>query len=71
MTAVPEVRPEITPVVSPTGATPVALLDQVPPAVVSVSVRVEPTHSPVAPPMAPGARRMLTVVVIRQPDPSV
>lgn len=64
---VPVTRPLTTPVVPSMVATVVLLLLHVPPAVVSVSVVVPPTHTPDAPVIAPGVGLTVTTAVRRQP----
>jgi hypothetical protein len=66
MTVVPVVTPLTMPDDEPTVATVVLLLIQVPPAVASVTVIVEPAHTLVGPLIAAGAGLTVTTAVARQ-----
>ena len=71
MVAVPADTPVTTPVVMPTVAVERELLVHVPPAIISVSVIVEPTQTSLLPIMAGGNAYTVTVTVAAQPVPNV
>ena len=64
---VPAEIPVTTPVVEPMVATPVALLDHVPPEVVLVKEVVKPTHTLVVPAIAAGFGLTVKLVTAIQP----
>ena len=66
MIEVPAPTAVTTPVLLTTVATEVVLLLHVPPVVVSVSVVLDPIHSPVVPPMAAGPAVTVKLWIIRQ-----
>ena len=63
MVAFPGATPVTMPVVEPTDATDVALLLQVPPAILLLKLMVAPTHTVEAPLMVPALGTGLTVMV--------
>ena len=65
--AVPASAPPTVPVPTPTTATEISLLDQTPPAVISVSAIVNPAQTFVVPVMAAGSAYTVTIVLARQP----
>jgi hypothetical protein len=69
--AVPAVRPEIIPLVSPADATAGAVLLHVPPVGVLANVVVEPMHTLVVPVIAVGSGLTVIVFVVLQPELNV
>ena len=68
--ATPAVSPLTRPVVNPTAAVVMALLLQLPPAVGSVRLTVDPIHTADAPLIAPGCGLTLMPLVAVQPVPN-
>ena len=67
MVADPAVKPVTTPVPGFATATDMSLLLQVPPAVPSAKVVVDPEHTVVSPVMAAGSKLTVTSTVVMQP----
>ena len=69
MVAVPGVTPETIPVPDPMAAEDGFVLDHVPPVVTSANGVVEPTHTWFDPVIAAGVWFIVTVAVVKQPEP--